>query len=201
MSLFLVVFIAGLAGMALLAVPGFGRLGHHAGGHIPHAHVGHPAHVAHPGPHAAHVQQDNRLSNAFRFIPAPRVVFTMATLFGAFGYALQSGLAWKVVPAAITAALGAILLERMVATPLWNLMSRFEGKPTSPLTDALMTEAVAVTEFHNGKGVVRLVHDGRSIQLSASLNPAEKASVVSVGDTLRIVDVEPGKEHVTVTLL
>lgn len=195
MSLYLVVFIAGLAGMALMALPGFGRLGHHAGMHMHHAHVGHQ------GPHAAHAQQDGRVTNALRFIPAPRVIFTLATLFGAFGYALQTGLAWKTGAVVVTAALGALLVERLVATPLWNLMSRFEGKPTSPLTATLMTEAVAVTEFHNGKGVVRLIHDGRSIQLSACLAPEAQASKISVGDTLRIVDVEPGKERVTVTLL
>src|ERR1051326_6422860 len=102
MLLFPMLMIAGLVGLALMALPGFGRHGHagtalHGLGHS--VHIGHGASPAAGGhavgssatPEAHGVAGTNPgRGNAglFGLIPSPRVIFSLMTLFGASGYAL-----------------------------------------------------------------------------------------------------------------
>ncbi|MFL5352045.1 hypothetical protein [Archangium sp.] len=222
MLFFLIVMCVGLVGLGTMAIPGLfhhGHLGHHGGGHV---HVGHPTgtHVTHapaPGPHAPHpghavtphahathahahaTGKSDTGHDLLHLIPSPRLVFSLLALYGAFGnvLALTFGSPWL---AALLALLPALLVERFLLAPLWKLAFRFQGQPSSPFPALLMEEARAVTPFRNGKGLVQVIRDGRSVQLSARLVEAQSMLPVRVGDKLRIEDVDPENERVTVSL-
>src|SRR5579871_5873316 len=187
MTIFLASMILGLAGMALMALPGFARHGHagtapHGIGHLGHGAVqaGHGAthapgvHVAGTGAgHGSHgaARTDAGQTGAGLFwrLPSPRVIFSLMTLFGAFGYALVGAAHVAPLPAGLLAVIPALLVERFAVTPLWNLLFRFQGTPCASLEELTMTEAKAVTPFRNGRGLVSVVRDGRLVQLRAEL--------------------------------
>jgi hypothetical protein len=218
MTFFLIVMCVGLVGLVAMALPGLfhhGLTGHgHATTHLhgagPHvAHHGHAApppshagtHAGHAGGHAAHgghaVHAGKSLAH---LIPEPRLIFSFLALYGAFGNALVGLSLAPVWLAVLVALLPALLVERYLLQPLWSLAFRFQGQPSSPFPALLLEEAHAVTPFRNGKGLVRVVRDGRSVQLSARLVEAQSALPVRVGDRLRIEEVDPEKERVTVSL-
>lgn len=136
-----------------------------------------------------------------RFIPSPRTIFTLLALYGAFGNALAKAAHLPVIVAALVAVLPALAIERFAVTPLWNLLFRFQGKPSSPLEELIFAEAKAVTPFRNGRGLVSIVRDGRLVQFSARLREDQTALPVRVGERLRIEDVDAEKERFTVSLL
>jgi hypothetical protein len=183
----------GLAGLILMALGGrHGRagVGH---GHT-HARVGHRGLRTGNGHHAP----ASFRARALRFVPEPRTVLTLLALFGAFGNVLEHTL--RVAPGwAITGALAAaITLELALVRPLWNYALRFQGKPTSPLQDLVLETGHATTPFRNGKGMVEVVHDGRTIQFAASVRSEQGTAVVNVGDALKIVDVDAERERLIV---
>lgn len=206
MLFFLIVMCVGLVGLGTMAIPGLfhhGPLGHTGGGHV---HVGHHAgtHVT-PHAHATHAHghaapKGEAGSNLLHLVPSPRLVFSLLALYGAFGnvLALTFGSAWL---AALLALVPALLVERFLLAPLWNFAFRFQGQPSSPFPALLMEEARAVTPFRNGKGLVQVIRDGRSVQLSARLVDSQSMLPVRVGDKLRIEDVDPENERVTVSVL
>lgn len=230
MSVFLILMISGLFGLLLMAIPGLSRHGHSgvggqtpahgaiAGSHgaaLPHgaAHAGTHAPALAPGvkgaSSSAHSPQHSNAAGSrgsanttdwlIRFAQ-PRVWFGLLALYGAFGYLLTETHLLSLWPAALAAALPALLLERYAVTPLWNALLGFQGKPASPLQSLLLTEAVAVTPFRNGKGIVTVERDGRAVQLAAHLAPAQAAMPVEVGDRLRVEEIDAAKERVTVSL-
>jgi hypothetical protein len=136
----------------------------------------------------------------FWLIPSPRVIFSLMTLFGAFGYLLVETAHFTPIAAGLLAAAPALLMERFAVQPLWNLLFRFQGTPTAPLDELLLSEARAVTSFRNGRGLVSVVHDGRVVQFRAELTAPQKAMPVRVGDTLFIDEVDAPNERVTVSL-
>ncbi len=97
---------------------------------------------------------------------------------------------------AVPAAVG---LEWAIVGRLWRFAMRFEGQPSSPMETLLYEEVEAVTAFRNGKGMVRAVKDGRSVQLMARLDEVQEGDAVRTGDRLRVLDVDPENERVTVT--
>ncbi|PTL82271.1 hypothetical protein [Vitiosangium sp. GDMCC 1.1324] len=211
MFFFLIVMCVGLVGLSAMAVPGIfhhGQLGHgggHSAGHSA-GHVAHPGHMTHghgpasPTPHHGHVVPTSDSGHSLlHFLPEPRLVFSLLALYGAFGNLLVIFLTphWL---AALLALVPALLVERFVLAPLWKLASQFQGQPCSPLPGLLMEEAHAVTPFHNGKGMVQVIHDGRSVQLSARLVDGQALLPVRVGDKLRIEEVDAENERVTVSL-
>ena len=217
MSIFLILMIAGLFGMALLSIP---ALGHHGGGAGLHGHVGHAlpsaTHAAighapaagHALPSGANPAAHNAAgrpaatnnAGGARFVPTPRIVFSIIAAFGAFGYMGVEVFHLAPVLAAILALVPAILVERLALTPLWNLLLGFRGEPCTPVTHLIMAEAEAVTPFRNGKGIVRVVHDGRDVQFSAQLTGDHANMPVQVGDKLRVEEVEPDGERVKVSV-
>lgn len=247
MSLFLMLIIVGLFGMALMAFPAFGRhgqgiAGHAHAGHLPAGHAT-AAHVnVHPSlPPASHLptQIPSHISGGIarvpaqhvapatnapatasgnlpatpngqaaagnasaltRFIPSPRMIFSLMAAYGAFGYLLVETLHMASLLAYWVAVVPAVLLERFVLTPFWNLLLGFQSRPCTPVEQMVMSEAEAVTPFRNGKGIVRAVRDGRDIQFSAQLPPSQAHLPVRVGDRLRIEEVAANGEHVKVTL-
>ena len=222
---FLIIMVAGLIGLILMALPG---LQHHAGigagAHIaPPAHGGlHLGHAA--GSHSAghslsgarggHVpanasgaapsanapggQQAAGMELA-RLIPSPRAVFSILTLFGAFGYALLPIVhLWPL--AALMAIVPAWAIEYFAVRPLWNVMFKFEGTPTTPMEALVTCDAKAVTPFRNGKGLVAVEHDGRIVQFSARLQQTHQNVPVRVGDTLCVEEVDAANQRVLVSV-
>ena len=214
MSIFVVAVVVGLIGLGAMALPGLSRHGHgvkgnlgRASGHAPivpahgHAGVG-KLHAPHLGKaHVPHGGHSMRGSFGAKLIPEPRSLLSILTLFGASGMVIQhlSGLTVGLV--ALLALLPALFLEWAVVGRLWNALLRFQGVPASPMEALLLEEAEAVTAFRNGKGLVRVVRDGRAVQLVARLAPGQPELPIRVGDRLRISDVDPQKERVTVTYL
>ncbi|MFL5343718.1 MAG: hypothetical protein ACJ8AT_02945 [Hyalangium sp.] len=212
MLFFLIVMCVGLVGLGTMAVPGLfhhGHLGHpgslhatHAHGAMPHAPAPGHALAPHPGAHASshsgHTSDSGH--GLLRFVPTPRLIFSVLALYGAFGnlLALTFASLWL---AALLALLPALLVEHFLLAPLWKLAFQFQGQPSSPLPSLLMEEARAVTPFRNGKGLVQVIRDGRSIQLSARLSEGQPLLPVRVGDTLRIEEIDPEHERVIVSLL
>ena len=135
-----------------------------------------------------------------RFLPSPRAVFSVLALYGAFGNALVEAAHLPVWAAAAAALVPAILVERLAVTPLWNMLLRFQGAPSAPLTALMFGEATAVTPFRNAKGLVSVVRDGRLVQLAARLTEAHAGKPVQVGDRLIVEEVDPSNERLTVSV-
>lgn len=210
--MFLVLMVVGLAGLAVMALPALGR--HAGGGHglLRAGHAGRlsAGHVAHAAGGAAgklaagHAAAGKALvpqhaTGVTRFLPSPRLVLSLLALFGAFGNVLVAlGLApWA---AALAAIAPAALVERFAVTPVWRLLFRFQGQPSGPLEEVVMSDATAVTEFRKGRGIVSVVRDGRLVQFSARLVERDASLPVRVGDRLRVEDVDAARERLTVSV-
>jgi hypothetical protein len=188
--MFLTLIVVGLAGLVVMALPALGGRGHG------HGH-GHPS----GGPHRLQGALGLRKLGALRFLPSPRLAFSVLALYGAFGNALVHAAGLRPFVAALVAILPTLMVERLAVTPLWNLAFRFQGRPSSPLGALVLEEAKAVTPFRNGRGVVAVVRDGRLVQFSAHLAPPQGADArVRVGDRLFVEEVDPDREHLTVSV-
>jgi hypothetical protein len=136
-----------------------------------------------------------------RFVPSPRAVFSVLALYGAAGNALVEAAHLAFLPAVLLALLPALAVERFLVRPLWNLLFRFQGQPSSSLEELLFAEAEAVVPFRNGRGLVAVIRDGRLVQLSARLRADQAALPIKVGERLRIEDIDARHERVTVSVL
>ena len=212
--MFLTIMVVGLVGLLVMALPALGHHGaaHQLGGHGPGAHVGQLAHGHAPqlsAPATRALTTQTHGTNALtlaptgitRFLPSPRLVFSLLALYGAFANALWHAAHLTPLVAALVAVLPAALVERLLVTPLWRLLFRFQGQPSTPLEVLILAEASAVTPFRNGRGIVSLVRDGRAVQFSASLVEAQAGLTVRVGDRLRVEDVDARNERLTVSVL
>jgi len=211
MPAFLIIMIIGIIGLLLMAVPGIMRHGHsdNISAHVPTHSLGHTsAHIAGSGGRSAGARTGNSAKDAssanasglLRWIPSPRVVFSLLTTYGGFGLALTDGAHLNRTLAAILAIVPAALIEKYAVAPYWNALMEFEGVPSSPLEELTFSEAEAVTPFRNGKGMVSVNRDGRAVQFRATL-PDDQCSIpVRVGDKLRIEQVDAEHERVTVSL-
>ncbi|MGA7122303.1 MAG: hypothetical protein WBY94_19530 [Polyangiaceae bacterium] len=219
--MFLIVMVVGLVGLAVMAFPAFARHGsaptHAHAGAIGHgaAHGGHAishsqGHAAAPtqGPSATEPRTGPEIfppsaappSGFLRWIPSPRGVFTALALYGAFGNALFGAFRLGPLAAALGALVPTVLVERFAVRPLWNLVFRLHARPSAPLGELVFNEAMAVTPFRNGRGVVSTNREGRLVQLAARLRDEQSGQTVNVGDRLRIEEVDGARERVTVSL-
>jgi len=133
---------------------------------------------------------------------SPRVLFSLALGFGASGLLLRPMLFEPLLLAA--AAGGAVLFDRVLVTPLWNLAMRFASNPASTLESAISDEATAVTAFDaNGQGIVSLELDGQVVQILATLQPDDRllGTRVRAGQRVRIEDVNTEKNCCTVSIV
>ena len=224
MSFFLATLGLGLGGLLLMALPGMRRHGHvghararaHVRTHARSAARGQahargaaqakagtqaaPAH-AHAAPSAAKQGPNHGLADGLlHYLPEPRVIFSVLALLGAFGNVLQRGVHLPFWTSVLGALAIAVVLEWLIVGRLWRLALRFTGAPASPLASLVLDQAEAVTAFRNGKGIVRAVLDGRTVQLSAELVPDERTLSVHVGDRMTIQEVDPDRERVRVSL-
>ena len=213
--MFLTLMAVGLVGLLMMALPALGRQGH---GHVPHggrAILGHRAGaprfaggpsgaartalVASTAGAAASAASAGRETfpaeswptSFIRLLPSPRAICSVLALYGAFGNALVDAGHLRFSAAALAATVPALLVERFVVRPVWNLLFRFQGQPSSPLEDLLFSNARAVS----------VVRDGRAVQLAATLREDHAAVPVKLGDTLRIDDVDARRERVTVSVV
>lgn len=147
------------------------------------------------------VGADGPATRLLRFVPSPRAICSVLALYGAFGNALIHAGRLRFGVAAFAAAALALLVEYFLVRPVWNLLFRFQGQPSSPLDALLLSEAQAVVRFRNGRGLVSVVRDGRVVQLAATLREDHAALPVKVGDRLRIEDVDARRERVTVSVV
>jgi len=160
-----------------------------------------PPHAVARAPHSGHTGVRHGTASGSRSlleILDPRLLFSLMALFGAsgqLGVAAGLGAGWSALMA-VPAAVG---LEWAIVGRLWRFAMRFEGQPSSPMETLLYEEVEAVTAFRNGKGMVRAVKDGRSVQLMARLDEVQEGDAVRTGDRLRVLDVDPENERVTVT--
>ncbi|CCW34537.1 hypothetical protein CTKA_00443 [Chthonomonas calidirosea] len=202
MFTFIVLMFTGLIGLVFMALPGF----LHHGGQLSHAiHTSHVSAGAHHGVHlhapaVAKIAGKMGNSNWLRLVPSPRAIFSLLAAYGAFGVLFMAGLHLSSTLAAWSAVLPAIAFERFILRPYWNWLTSFGAAPASPLTALVLTEAVAVSNFQNGRGIVQVEHDGRAVQMMAYLIPEQCRMPVHVGDRLRVESVDEKKELLIVSL-
>jgi hypothetical protein len=207
MSPFLIVMIIGIIGLVLMAIPGLnhhGQSGHISAHGTTHA-VGHTSTHTIPGrAGAVHAEcgakEVSGVTGLLRWIPSPRVVFSLMSMYGGFGVALVDGAHLSKTLAALLAIVPAALIEKFAVAPFWDMLMTFEGVPSTPLENLTFTEAEAVTPFRNGKGMVSVNRDGRAVQFRATLPDNQCSMPVCVGDKLRIEQVDAEHERVTVSL-
>jgi hypothetical protein len=221
-AMFLILMVIGLVGLAMMAIPAFARhgtapptqahagaLGHHAGGgHLPphgaaqgHAPVRPTTAIDSAVSQEMLPAADAAPSGIVRWLPSPRAVFTGLALYGAFANALVDAFHRSPLVAALAAVLPTLLVERFVVRPVWNLVFRFQGRPSASLDQLILADAVAVVPFRNGRGIVSTRREGRVVQLAARLCDEQAMLSVKVGDRLRIEEVDARHERVTVSVL
>lgn len=208
----------GALGLAVMAVGGLAHVGHHdtsghgsPAGHVGHASGGRASLAGRAsgarGGRAGRAARSGRsagvggkLSQAFWTFTSPRLLFSLLLGFGTAGVLLRPLLGEPLLAAA--AVVGAVIFDRLVVTPIWNLTLRFASEPASTLESALADEATAVTAFDsNGQGIVSLEVDGQVVQILATLQPSDRALGVRVraGERLRIEDVDAARNRCTVS--
>ncbi len=214
----------GLAGMALGGIgrhgggrPGGAHSGHGspgaAGGHAT-GHSGHAGHGVQAG-HTSHV-----VSNAIRgagraarggrgkaagwliAIMSPRVIFSFALGFGAAGTLLRPLFGEPLLLAG--ALVGGVAFERLLVTPLWNLLLRFASNPAMTLESVVTEEATVVSTFDvNGEGLIAVEVDGQIVQLLGRLQASDLAMGCKVrpGTRIRIEEVNTERNRCTVSVI
>lgn len=199
MSIFVAFMVVGIAGLLAIALPGVARHGHAAqGGH---------AHAAHSTGHANAGRSSSGAKVAAANLPwwlqvlaSPRVIFTLFALYGAFGNAFVGAAKLPMAISAVAAIVPAALVERLLVRPLWNKLASAGAEPCAPLEDLVLRDAVAVTPFANGHGIVEVEREGRAVQFTAYLTDGDRAAPIRVGDRLKVDDVDSKRERLTVSL-
>jgi len=133
---------------------------------------------------------------------SPRFLFSMALGFGTTGLLLRPLLSGPLL--VLGSVLGAIVFERLLVTPLWNLTMRFASTPATTLESAISEEATAVTSFDaNGQGIVSVEVDGQVVQILATLQPNDRllGTRIRAGQRVRIEEVDAAKNCCTVSAL
>ena len=213
MDLYITSLALGAAGLGFMALSGLGARGHAGAAHGPahgaasghHAQLSHAHHThgaAHRGHEHVHADAPNPFARTLWTVASPRFLFSFLLGLGLTGELLRTNLAGGALLGA--AVIGAIVFERAVVTPLWNLAMRFASKPAETLDSALSDEAVAVTAFDaNGQGIVSVEVDGQIVQILATLQPSDRQLGVRVraGQRVRIEDVNATANQCTVSLL
>jgi hypothetical protein len=212
MDLYISSMVLGAVGFTAMALGGLGSRG--GGGHaVGHAHAGGAGHahgVGHSHSHSqaatvargSHSHGGGATGRAFWLVTSPRFLFSLMLGFGATGAMLHSVLPGPILLGA--AALGAVVFERIVVSPVWNFAMRFASREATTLETAVSDEAVAVSAFDaNGQGIVSLELDGQVLQILATLQAQDRllGARVRAGQRLRIDDVNAERQTCTVSIL
>ena len=177
--------------------------GHHTGTHgaAGHGAATHHAGATHANAHGAHAASSG-VADAIVSLMSPRVLFTLCLGIGATGVAGRLFIGG--VPLLLAAVAGGVALDRIVVTPLWNAMFRFESKPALTLDSAVDGEATVVSTFDkNGQGLISLELDGQMLQVLGTLRADDRllGARVAVGTRVRIDAVDAARNRCTVSLL
>jgi len=200
MDLYISSLLLGAVGLGVMAVSGLGHHGH--AGHGGHVHTGRAGHTGHTG-HTGNTTRSDTATNILWAVASPRYLFSFFLGFGAVGDLLRPVAGGVVLVAAAVA--GAVLFERFVVSPLWNLSMRFASTPASMLESAVTDEATAVTAFDtNGQGIVSIEVDGQIVQILATLRGDDRllgGPRIRAGQRVRIEDVDAAKNRCTISLI
>lgn len=219
MDLYLTSLALGAVGLGVMAISGLGSHGHgdhglHGDGHAGHigdaGHAGHGGHHVHTGDHGHahapghghHTEAPGAGAKALLTLMSPRVFFSCFLGFGTAGMFLRSLIGGPML--VMASILGAIVFERVIVTPLWNLTMRFASTPASTLESAIADDATAVTAFDgNGQGIVSIELDGQVVQILATLQTNDRllGTRIRAGQRLRIEEVDAATNRCTVSLL
>ncbi len=196
--------ILGAAGLALMAVTGLSRHGHHAQHGHSHGHAAARGH-AHGRGAAAHGHRGggslrSSLGSLLWSLTSPRVLFSLLVGFGATGVLVRSIV---ITPVAVgLAVVGGIVFERALVTPLWNLLLKFASEPALTLESAVQEEVTAVMAFdRDGQGLVAVELDGQVVQVLGSLRPEDRGKAVRAGDRLLVEEVDPQRNRCVVSFV
>ena len=132
---------------------------------------------------------------------SPRVLFSICLGLGTTGIVLRHSMGGALLFGA--AAVGGILFERLIVTPIWNFTFRFASNPALTLESALLGDATAVTRFDaNGQGIIAIEMDGQMVHLLGTLHSDDRATGARVpaGARLRVEDVDAARNRCTVSL-
>ena len=133
---------------------------------------------------------------------SPRTLFSLALGLGTAGVVLRPMLGGLLLFGAALAA--GIAFERILVTPVWNFLFRFESRPALTLESAEGGEATAVSTFDaNGQGLISIDLDGQTVQLLGTLRSADREMrvPVRVGTKLVVVDVDAARNRCIVSVL
>ena len=100
----------------------------------------------------------------------------------------------------VAALAGAYIICSFCIRPLLTGLQKWASLPAKTLTDAMLENGTAVTDFDSkGYGLVRLNLDGQIIQLLGQLAPEEQSGArVRSGETLFVRSVDPAKQRCVV---
>jgi hypothetical protein len=115
--------------------------------------------------------------------------------FGATGTLVSPLLqGWLQLGAALV---GAYIICFFCIRPLLTGVQKWASLPAKTLTDAMLENGTAVTDFDSkGYGLVRLNLDGQVVQLLGQLAPEEQSGArVRSGETLFVRSVDPAKQR------
>jgi hypothetical protein len=97
---------------------------------------------------------------------------------------------------------GALGLEKLVVSPIWDVFQRFASRPARTLDTAVFEEAVAIANFDaEGNGVVSITLDGHETRILARLSEPDPQHRVHTGDALLIESVDTARNRCVVRRL
>ena len=207
MDIYLSCLIGGAIALAVLALCGAGF--HHAGVQVGSGHSAPAAAHAHVGPavhgnvHSSHGQNGVNRSEGvlfFRLLAwfSPIYICGAIVGFGATGTLVSPILqGWLQLAAAVV---GAYVLCFFCIRPLLTGIQKWASLPAKTLSDAVLEDGTAVTDFDSqGYGLVRLHLDGQVVQLLGQLVQEEKSGApVRSGETLFVRSVDSARQRCVV---
>jgi hypothetical protein len=205
LDIYLSCLIGGAVALAVLALCGAGF--HHTGVHVGSGHtatavarVGPPVHGnAHSSPGQNGINRSEGVP-FFRLLAwfSPIYIFGAIVGFGATGTLVSPILqGWLQLAAAVV---GAYVLCSFCIRPLLTGVQKWASLPAKTLSDAILEDGTAVTDFDSqGYGLVRLHLDGQVVQLLGQLVQEEKSGApVRSGETLFVRSVDPARQRCVV---
>jgi hypothetical protein len=198
MDIYLCLFIASFAGLALLAFAGIGRFHHSAGS----GHHFTPSH-SHAGSHAngarVPVKSGNNEAASWLTLVSPLVLLGLLFGFAATGLIVAPWLGHGLLRFLVALA-GGLVFNFLLLQPLWRFLLGFASRPARTLDSASFEEARAVTNFDAaGNGLVRLEIDGQVQQILGSLIAEEKGRRVLAGSSLFVRSIDPIRQRCVVS--
>lgn len=204
MDIYLSCLIGGAVALAVLALCGTGF--HHAGVHVGSSHTAPAAahaHVAAAMRGNVHSSPGQNGVNRSEGIPFFRLLAWFSPIyicgaivgFGATGTLVSPILqGWLQLAAAVV---GAYVLCFFCIRPLLTGIQKWASLPAKTLSDAILEDGTAVTDFDSqGYGLVRLHLDGQVVQLLGQLVQEEKSGApIRSGETLFVRSVDPARQR------